>query len=80
MAAKEKTCILVPVRMMNDLLRALTPFADQAAIIDRNDESEGRKGETFELFKFRGSYAALCLGDCRRAQQALIEAQKAISP
>lgn len=51
---------------------ALKPFADQAAIIDENDTLDGsvRKGDS-RSFRFQDSYAAITLGDCRRAMEAL---------
>lgn len=50
---------------------ALEPFARQADIIDGNDKADGNGPEDDAIgFRFRGSYAAICLGDCRRAKSA----------
>jgi hypothetical protein len=53
---------------------ALEPFARQADIIDGNDKADGNGPEDDAIgFRFRGSYTAICLGDCRRAKAAAEE-------
>ncbi len=54
------------------LKAALQPFAAQAKIIDENDAADGNGPEPDALgFRFRDSYTAISLGDCRRAKEAL---------
>ena len=57
------------------LRHLLEPFAHQARIIDGNDLADGYgPEESFAMFRFRNSYAAICLGDCRRALEGLKDA------
>ncbi len=56
----------------DELTAALQPFDYQARIIDENDAADGHGPEDgCSLFKYRGSYTALSLGDCRKAREAL---------
>ena len=55
------------------LRAACEPFAHQAKIIDEYDAKAGIKpAEAFMLFRYHGSYTAICIGDCRRAGEALL--------
>ena len=59
-------------RKVAALKKALEPFAYQARIIDENDKADGNgPEEQFALFRFRNSYTAISLGDCRRAREAI---------
>lgn len=61
------------------LLAACKAFADQAKIIDSNNESEGiPRDDTFTLFRYMGSLAAICIGDCRRAREAVEFAEETL--
>ncbi len=62
------------VKEHRDILRkALHPFAHQAKIIDGNDASDGDGPEPDYLaFRFRTSYTAISIGDCRRADEAML--------
>lgn len=54
------------------LRRTLEPFAQQARIIDENDAKDGHgPEEDCYSFRFRSSYAAITIGDCRRALEAM---------
>lgn len=58
---------------MAKLREALKPFAEQAKIIDAEDaihRIDGKRPE-FSMFRFADSYAAITIGDCRKAQEAL---------
>lgn len=65
--------------LLTKAANALDPFAHQATIIDQNDKADGNgPEEAHALFRFRQSYTAISIGDCRRAKEALEELRKAI--
>jgi len=56
------------------LVRALKKFGHQAYIIDENTKAEHNPAHPdCSMFHYRGSYTAICLGDCRHATQVIRE-------
>ena len=80
MSDENMECITIPKVLLNQILRVLRPFANQAKIIDGNDAVDGHGPEQpFALFRFRDSYAAISLGDCREADRTVHAVMKNIS-
>lgn len=64
--------VVLSSRVFDAMMQALMPFARQATIIDANDANDGNGPEqAFVLFRFRDSYAAISIGDCRLAADAV---------
>jgi diadenosine tetraphosphate (Ap4A) HIT family hydrolase len=53
------------------LRAALRPFVGQAEIIGQNDAADRTDTPDHLHFRLAGSYAAITVGDCRRAAEAL---------
>jgi hypothetical protein len=74
---KAEAGVMLSKRVYDQMIRCLEPFAHQARIIDENDKADNYPREDcFFLFRFRGSRTAICLGDCRRAAEAIQAAQE----
>lgn len=71
---KQTVASLTETTLKADQMRvALMPFAQQAKIIDENDEIHRLAGkrEDATMFRFADSYSAITLGDCRDARIVL---------